>query len=86
MHTHPYASLQNNQALLQEQNFKVVVRVRPPLTREMPASNERDENGKRLQFMPITQINKSRSSDGKTACVINIQEYLGQETTEKGRQ
>jgi len=51
----------------------------------MPASNERDENGKRLDFMPITQINKARNNDGKTAYLLTLQEYLGQESTEKGR-
>ena len=52
------------------QNFKVVIRVRPPLPREMSDN---------LEFMPITQI----SPDSK-AC--QIQEYLGAEVTEYGRQ
>ena len=51
------------------QNFRVVIRVRPPLQREM------NEN---LDFMPITQITTDHKS-----CVI--QEYLGAEITEYGR-
>ncbi len=37
-------------------NFKVVVRVRPPLKREMPAKGERDEDGLSIKFRPITEI------------------------------
>ena len=37
-------------------NFKVVVRVRPPLKREMPARGERDDDGLTLKFSPITEI------------------------------
>ena len=51
------------------QNFRVVIRVRPPLQREM------NDN---LDFMPITQITTDHKS-----CVI--QEYLGAEITEYGR-
>jgi len=60
----------HNSFIGQSQNFKVVIRVRPPLAREM------SEN---LDFMPVTQI----TTDNK-ACVI--QEYLGAEVTEFGRQ
>ena len=51
------------------QNFRVVIRVRPPLQREM------NEN---LDFMPITQITTDHKS-----CVI--QEYLGAEIPLYGR-
>ena len=37
-------------------NFKVVVRVRPPLKREMPAKGEKDEDGLSIKFRPITEI------------------------------
>lgn len=60
-------------------NFKVVVRVRPPLKRELPPKGERDEDGLTIKFRPITEI----SYDQKTLTVF---EYLGQELTEKGRQ
>ena len=62
-----------------ESNFKVVVRVRPPLKREMPGKTEKDEFGKQLNFLPVTQI-----SDNNRHCTLL--EYLGQECTEKGRQ
>lgn len=52
----------------------------------MPASNERDESGNKLKFLPITQISKARTSEGRTNYVLTLQEYLGQENTEKGRQ
>lgn len=60
-------------------NFKVVVRVRPPLKREMPARGERDDDGLTLKFLPITEI----SHDQHT---LTLLEYLGQEVSEKGRQ
>ena len=59
-------------------NFKVVVRVRPPLKREMPSRNERDDDGLSLKFRPISEI----SLDDKQ---LTLLEYLGQEVTEKGR-
>jgi hypothetical protein len=37
-----------------ENNFKVVIRVRPPLPREMPAKSEKDIDGRQLEFLPIT--------------------------------
>lgn len=36
--------------------------------------------------MPITHINKARHIDDKTSYLLTLQEYLGQESTEKGRQ
>ena len=60
-------------------NFKVVVRVRPPLKREMPHKGERDENGLTVKFRPISEISLDQS-------VLTLLEYLGQEITEKGRQ
>jgi hypothetical protein len=64
-------------------NFKVVVRVRPPLPRELPT--EKDESGRRLEFMPITHIKKILNAENRQAFTINVLEYLGQETNEKGR-
>ncbi len=55
-----------------QSNFRVVVRVRPPLEREKPKDPIVD-------FMPIAQI----SEDHK---VCSMQEYLGGELTEEGRQ
>ena len=60
-------------------NFKVVVRVRPPLKREMPPKGEKDEDGLSIKFKPITEI----SDDHRQ---LTILEYLGNEVTEKGRQ
>ncbi len=51
-------------------NFKVVVRVRPPLKREMPVKGEKDEDGLSIKFRPITEI----SMDQKT---LTLLEYLG---------
>ena len=59
-------------------NFKVVVRVRPPLKREMPPKGEKDEDGLSIKFKPITEI----SDDHRQ---LTILEYLGNEVTEKGR-
>ena len=75
----------SNSSLVQtsESNFKVVVRVRPPLARELPT--EKDENGQKLEFIPITSIHKVRTKDN-IAFVLNVQEYLGTEITERGRQ
>ena len=53
-------------------NFRVVVRVRPPLKREMPARGEKDDDGLKVKFSPITEI----SDDGK---ILTLLEYLGQE-------
>ena len=52
------------------QNFRVVIRIRPPLSREITDS---------MSFMPVIQI----SQDNKQC---TIQEYLGAEVTEYGRQ
>lgn len=60
-------------------NFRVVVRVRPPLTRELPPKGEKDDDGLKVKFSPITDI----SEDGR---VLTLCEYLGKELTEKGRQ
>ena len=62
-----------------ENNFKVVVRVRPPLKREMPNKTEKDERGVVLKFFPVIEI----SEDAKYCTLL---EYLGSEVTEKGRQ
>ena len=51
-------------------NFRVIVRVRPPLPREITEP---------LDFMPVTSI----SPDNKQC---TIQEYLGGELSEEGRQ
>ena len=51
-------------------NFKVVVRVRPPLRREMPAKGEKDDDGFTVKFRAITEI----SMDQKT---LTLLEYLG---------
>lgn len=59
--------------------FKVVVRVRPPLKREMPARGERDDDGLTLKFQSITEISSNSNQ-------LTLLEYLGQEVTEKGRQ
>ena len=61
------------------QNFRVVVRVRPPLKRELPPKGEKDEDGLLVKFKPITEIQE----DGK---VLTLLEYIGQEVSEKGRQ
>jgi hypothetical protein len=37
-----------------DNNFKVVVRVRPPLPRELPAKSDKDVDGCQLEFLPIT--------------------------------
>lgn len=68
-----------------ENNFKVVIRVRPPLPREMPAKSEKDIDGRQLEFLPITQIGKFEFEE-KSQCLLTVTEYLGSETTEKGRQ
>ena len=60
-------------------NFKVVVRVRPPLKREMPPRSERDENGLSIKFKPISEISEDAQQ-------LTLLEYLGQEVSEKGRQ
>ena len=36
--------------------------------------------------MPITQISKITNNEGQTQSVLTLIEYLGNETTEKGRQ
>lgn len=59
-------------------NFKVVVRVRPPLKREMPPKGIKDDDGLTLKFLPITEI----SSDHRSLTLV---EYLGKEISEKGR-
>jgi len=59
-------------------NFKVVVRIRPPLKRELPPKGEKDEDGLTVKFSPITEV----SDDKKT---LTLLEYIGQEITEKGR-
>ena len=61
-----------------ENNFKVVVRVRPPLKREMPNKTEKDERGVILKFYPVVEI----PEDSKYCTLL---EYLGSEVTEKGR-
>ena len=60
------------------QNFRVVVRVRPHLKRELPPKGEKDEDGLLVKFKPITEIQE----DGK---VLTLLEYIGQEVSEKGR-
>ena len=37
-------------------NFKVVVRIRPPLKRELPPKGEKDEDGLTVKFLPITEV------------------------------
>lgn len=37
-----------------DNNFKVVIRVRPPLPRELPAKTDKDVDGRQLEFLPIT--------------------------------
>ena len=66
------ASVRQAMAMAQKDtnNFKVVVRVRPPLKREMPARGERDDDGLTLKFSPITEI----SHDQHT---LTLLEYLG---------
>ena len=59
-------------------NFKVVVRVRPPLKREMPQKGEKDDDGMTLKFRHIVEV----TEDART---LTILEYTGGETTEKGR-
>ena len=59
-------------------NFKVVVRVRPPLKREMPPKGERDDDGLTVKFKAISEISLDNQS-------LTLLEYLGQEVTEKGR-
>jgi hypothetical protein len=54
-----------------QSNFRVVVRVRPPLDREIPKDTM-------VEFMPVSHI----SEDHK---VCSMQEYLGGELTEDGR-
>jgi hypothetical protein len=54
-----------------QSNFRVVVRVRPPLEREIPKDTM-------VEFMPVSHI----SEDHK---VCSMQEYLGGELTEDGR-
>ena len=39
-------------------NFKVVVRVRPPLKRELPAKGEKDDDGLTVKFSPITEVSE----------------------------
>jgi len=73
------AKLNMLQACKDISNFKVVVRVRPPLKRELPPKGEKDDDGLVLKFQPITEV----SPDSKTLVLL---EYLGQEVTEKGRQ
>ena len=68
-----------------ENNFRVVVRVRPPLPRELPDKKERDDQGNQLEFLPITSIGKFIKED-RTQYLLTVEEYLGSETTEKGRQ
>ena len=60
-------------------NFKVVVRVRPPLKRELPPKGEKDEDGLSVKFKSVAEI----SLDNRQ---LTLLEYLGQEVTEKGRQ
>lgn len=60
-------------------NFKVVVRVRPPLKRELPPKGSKDDDGLTLKFLPITEISSDHQS-------LTLLEYLGKEITEKGRQ
>ena len=67
-----------------ENNFRVVVRVRPPLPRELPDKKERDDQGNQLEFLPITSIGKFIKED-RTQYLLTVEEYLGSETTEKGR-
>ena len=52
------------------QNFKVVIRVRPPLKRELVSG---------CQFRPVVRV----SANGKSCAIM---EYLGAEVTEKERQ
>ena len=52
------------------QNFKVVIRVRPPLKRELVSG---------CQFRPVVRV----SGNGKSCAIM---EYLGAEVTEKERQ
>lgn len=76
-----YASVvshSSNWDFAKESNFKVVIRVRPPLKREMPTKSDRDENGHPLKFLPCTDI----SEDAKYCTLL---EYLGSEVSEKGR-
>ena len=51
-------------------NFKVVVRVRPPLKRELPAKGERDDDGLTVKFKAITEISFDQST-------LTLLEYLG---------
>ena len=37
-------------------NFKVVVRVRPPLKRELPPKGEKDEDGLSVKFKSVAEI------------------------------
>lgn len=60
--------LQNTSSV--SQNFKVVIRVRPPLPRERVQG---------CQFRPVIKV----SSNSKTCAIM---EYLGAEVTERERQ
>ena len=60
-------------------NFKVVVRVRPPLKRELPPKGEKDDDGLTLKFKSVAEISMDQRQ-------LTLLEYLGQELTEKGRQ
>ena len=51
-------------------NFKVVVRVRPPLKREMPPKGERDDDGLTVKFKAISEISLDNQS-------LTLLEYLG---------
>ena len=73
IHHHSTTSVENR-----ESNFKVVVRVRPPLKREMPNKSELDDRGQALKFYPITDISENSK-------FITLLEYLGSEVTEKLR-
>ena len=54
-----------------QSNFRVVVRVRPPLYREIPKDTM-------VEFMPVSHISEDHT-------VSSMQEYLGGELTEDGR-
>lgn len=56
-----------------------MVRIRPPLPRELPHKGERDEHGLGLKFLSVADI----AEDQKTCSMM---EYLGAEVSEHGRQ
>ena len=64
------ASQQHTQGSSGSQNLKVVIRVRPPLKRELVSG---------CQFRPVVRV----SANGKSCAIM---EYLGAEVTEKERQ